>query len=120
MDYLHPYYLGSQETPSQPKEFNNDKLAFEEEARVWWIVLFTCVFQTLYKVPARAMEWLLKFFGVVTYFLGKFADLVKWIASQLPNINYLRAKYLQEQIVQAEINYNVLCPKCHQLHNIDK
>ena len=45
MDYFQTYYLCSQEAPTM-----------EEEATVWWIVLFTFVFQTLYKVPARAME----------------------------------------------------------------
>ena len=74
MEYFQTYYLGSQEAPPQLKEFNNDKLTLEEEAAVLWIVLFTCVFQSLHKVPARAMDWLLKFLGVLIYFLGKFAD----------------------------------------------
>ena len=105
MDYFQTYYLGSQEVPPLTKGFNNDKLILEEEATVWWIVLFTFVFQTPHKVPARAMEWLLKFLGVIICFLGKFADTTKWLASYLPNINYLKAKYLQEQIVQAEIKF---------------
>ena len=46
-----------------------------------------CVFQTLRKVPAGAMEWLLKFLRVVFCFLGKFADPIKRIASHLPNTN---------------------------------
>ena len=86
-------YFTTWVAPPQPKEFNNDKLTLEEEATVWWIVLFTYVFQTLHKVPARAMEWLLKFLGVF-YFLGKFADPIKQIASHLPNTNYLRVKYI--------------------------
>ena len=65
------------------------------------------------------MEWLLKFLRVVICFLGKFADPIKRIASHLLNTNYLKGKYLQEQNVHAEINYSVVCPKCHQLHNTD-
>ena len=95
-------------------------MTLEEEATVWWIVLFTCVFQTLHKVLARAMDRLLKLLEVVICFLGKFPDTIKRIASHLPNTNYLRAKYLQEQIVQADTNYSVVWPKCHRLHNIDK
>ena len=84
MDYFQTYYLCSQETPPQPKEFNNDKLTLEEEATVWWIVLFTDVFQTL-ACKSDGMEWLLKFLVFVIVFLGKFANPTKWIASHLPN-----------------------------------
>ena len=77
---MQTYYLCSQETPPQPKEFNNDTLTLEKEANVWWIAY---VFKTLLKSDCKSngMEWLLKFLVVVIWFLGKFANLIKRIAS---------------------------------------
>ena len=30
----------------------------EQEARVWWLVMFTCMFQCLHSMSTRAIEWL--------------------------------------------------------------
>ena len=64
----------------------------DEQAIVWWIVVFTCVLQTLHSLPARAIEWLLKFLSTLLVFLGRYTDEIRRIAIAFPLIRVLTSK----------------------------
>lgn len=55
-------------TPLHCSEQEDTQLNAEEQAVVWWIVAFTCIFQTLHSLPSRAVGWLLQFLGVLLVF----------------------------------------------------
>lgn len=62
----------------------------ETDAVVWWVVAFTCVFQTLHSLSSSATQWLLKFFAVLLAYLGRHSEMTAKIARALPSSLYLR------------------------------
>ena len=38
-------------------------LTQDQHAVIWWVVAFSCIFQTLHSVSSRGVAWLLKFLG---------------------------------------------------------
>ena len=58
-------------TPNPGHESQEDELNQDERSVIWWVVAFTCVFQTLHSVSSRAMAWLLHLLGSLFCFLSQ-------------------------------------------------
>ena len=48
-------------TPSPSKASQGDSLNKDEKSVIWWVVAFTCVFETLHSLSSRATTGLLHF-----------------------------------------------------------
>ena len=82
----------------------------DAEAVVWWVIVFTCVFQTLHSLSSRAVSWLLNF-------LGRFSDKVASIARAFPSTVFLRAKYLADKLSIPPVHHYVVCTNCLTLYD---
>ena len=51
-----------------------------QRAVVWWVVVFTTVFETLHSLPLRAIQWLLKFLLCVLTVIGMFSPKINHVA----------------------------------------
>ena len=66
----------------------------ECRAIVWWLVTFTCIYETLHSLSLRAIQWLLLFFATLLSVLGKFSSKIQKIAQAFPSTLYLRKQYI--------------------------
>lgn len=91
----------------------------DEQAVVWWIIAFTCVFETLHSLSARAIAWLLSLLGCLLTFLSRYSDKIANIAHAFPSTIYKRSQYLKERInIPSVCNY-VVCLNCLSLYKYD-
>ena len=71
-------------SPPRSETFD-DSLTPGEQSVVWWVVAFTCLFETLHTVSSRAIAWLLRFFGVLLACLGNYSrDIANIYSSCIP------------------------------------
>jgi len=103
--------------PSQGYDPLVESLTPDEQAVVWWIVVFTCVFQTLHSLSSRAVAWLLQFLGSFFVFLGRHSKVIANIAYVFPSILYQRTQYLKQKLVLPSVHRYVVCPTCLSLYN---
>ena len=47
----------------------------ECRAIVWWLLAFTCIYETPHSLSLRALQWLLLFFATLLSVLGKFSTI---------------------------------------------
>ena len=108
-----PSYLCTSSTNEQknPDELLNQ----DEQAIIWWVVAFSCVFQTLHSLSSRAVAWLLNFLGALLSFLGLYSNDIAKIALAFPSTLYRRSQYLQGKIFVASVCNYVVCPACLNL-----
>ena len=92
----------------------------ELDSFVWWVVAFTCIFQTLHSLSARAIQWLLLFLSVTFTFLGKFSERISRIATSFPSTIYRRTQFLKQYISTPSVKHFVVCPACHALHKFEQ
>lgn len=76
---FHHIYFGYIFIPPPQQFCENDlgekeDVSQDEEAVVWWIVAFTCIFQTLHSLSSRAVSWVLNFLGSLLSFCGQFSN----------------------------------------------
>ena len=103
--------------PSQGYDPLDESLTPDEQAVVWWIVVFTCVFQTLHSLSSRAVAWLLQFLGSLFVFLGRYSKVIANIARVFPSTLYQRTQYLKQKLVLPSVHRYVVCPTCLSLYN---
>ena len=84
---------------------------------MWWLVTFTCIYETLHSLSLRAVQWLLLFFTTLLSVLGKFSSKIQKIAQAFPSTLYLRKQYLKDLFLLPVITYFVVCPACHSLYH---
>ena len=87
----------------------------DQQAVIWWVVAFTCVFQSLHSLSSRAVVWLLKFLATMLAFMGKYSNEIAGIALAFPSTLHRRSVYLKEKISVASICHYVVCPACLNL-----
>ena len=92
----------------------------DEQAVVWWVVAFTCVFQTLHSLSSRAIIWLLQFLGTLFVVFGRYSKVVAKIAHVFPSTLYKRNQYLKEKLVLPCVHQFVVCPTCFSLYNYEQ
>ena len=92
----------------------------DEQAIVWWVVAFTCVFQTLHSLSSRAIIWLLQFLGTLFVVFGRYSKVVAKIAHVFPSTLYKRNQYLKEKLVLPCVHQFVVCPTCLSLYNYEQ
>ena len=83
---------------------------------VWWVVVFTCAFQTLHSLSSRSIQWLLKFLSVFLTYLGTYSEKIAGIASALPSTLHLRDQYIKNKLSLPLVHGYVVCPVCHNLN----
>lgn len=105
---LQPSCLSTNET-------NDELLNQDEQAVIWWVVAFSCVFQTLHSLSSRAVIWLLKFLGTLLAFLGVYSNEIARIALAFPSTLHQRSLYLKDKLLVASVCHYVVCPVCLNL-----
>ena len=90
-------------------------LTQDQHAVIWWVVAFSCIFQTLHSVSSRGVAWLLKFLGALLSFLGLYSNEIAGIALAFPSTLHQRTKYLKEKLSIASVCHYVVCPACLDL-----
>lgn len=108
-----PLYL--QRTNLLVEETNDEPLSKDQEAVIWWVVAFSCLFQTLHSLSSRAVMWLLKFLGTLFAFFGLYSDEIAGIALAFPSTLHQRNQYLKERLSVASVCHYVVCPVCLNL-----
>ncbi len=106
-------------TPPQGHEPVTENLSRDEQAVVWWVVVFTCVFQTLHSLSSRAVTWLLQFLSSLFIILGRYSKEIANIAHGFPTTLYQRTQYLRGKLAVPSVRRFVVCPKCLSLYNYD-
>lgn len=89
----------------------------EQRAITWWVVMFTCVFQTLHCLPNRAVQWVLQFFFCLLTVLGRYSTVVAKLAEGFPRSIYLRGQYLKDNLLVPKVEHMVVCTVCHSLYS---
>lgn len=107
------------EPPSMPAQLLEDHvdgiLSPDDHDIIWWVVAFTCLFQTLHSLSSRAVSWLLKFLSILFFFFGTYSEQAARIACEFPSTLYQRTQYLKNKLsVPSTCNY-VVCPNCLSL-----
>lgn len=95
---------------------SESQLDTDQKAIVWWMLLFTFVFQTLHSLPSRAIVWLLKFISCVLTVLGMYSVKVAQIAQAFPSTLHRRTQYLKRLVSKPTVSNMVVCPSCHALY----
>ena len=103
--------------PASPHINDDDDLDNEQAAFVWWVVVFTCVFQTLHSLSSRAVQWLLKFLGVAFTFLSRYSPAIGQMAQKLPTTLHQREVFLKNKLSVPLVHQMVVCSRCHSLYN---
>ena len=85
----------------------------DQEEIVWWLVAFTCAFQTLHGLSSRAIQWLLKFLGALLTLMGSYSEKIAGISVAFPSSIYQRSRYLHNKIATPSVHTKVVCNKCH-------
>ena len=91
----------------------------EQRAVVWWVIVFTCVFQTLHSIPSRAVQWLLQFLYCLFTVLGRYSQKIAGIAQGFPRSIFLRAQYIKDHALVPTARNMVVCPVCHTLYHFE-
>ena len=73
-------------------ESPDEQLDLEQCAVVWWLVMFTTLFQTLHSLPQRAVQWLLKFLSCLLKVLGHFSPKILSISQAFPGTIFFAIK----------------------------
>lgn len=97
-------------------EISEETLSQDDQAIIWWVIAFTCVFQTLHSISGTAISWLLKFLGTLLSFLGLYSSNIARVASAFPCTLYQRKVYLQNKVMLPSVCNYVACPSCHNLY----
>lgn len=100
--------------PMVPPE-HNDTQSF---SLMRWLVIFICMWQSVYNISSNAIQVLLKFLSVFFKILGGLSTgLAGSIASLMPSSTYLLQKYLM--LREEEFVSFVICPSCFSLYVLD-
>ena len=86
-----------------------------QHAIVWWVVLFTALFQTMHSLPIRAIQWLLKFLSCLLTILGNYSPQIRHIADAFPGTIAQRSQYFRNISPMPTITNNVVCRTCHSV-----
>ncbi len=107
-----------------PQEPSNDSSTLTDEQEdldsktvIWWIVVFTCVFQTLHSLSERAVYWLLKFLFTLLTVMGRYSEKIARIAAVFPSTVYCRTQYLKKKLLTPTVCSSVVCQECHSLYD---
>ena len=91
------------------------QLYADQHAIVWWVVVFTSLFQTLHSLLMRAVQWLLKFLLCLIAVLGKFSPKIFNIAQVFPGTISQRCIYFRNISSVPTIVNMVVCRRCHSI-----
>ena len=116
IDQDFPPELPTDETMSHSQ---SDRLDPEQHAIVWWVVMFTALFQTLHSLPIRAIQWLLKFLLCLITILGRFSPLTERIAHAFPGTLSQRSQYFKNVLPVPTITNMVVCRRCHSIFSFE-
>ena len=91
-----------------------DDLTLQEQAILWGLVLFTCMFQTLHKVSLKATEWLLTVLKGLLTLLGKLYS--PRIALVGEASLHRRKQFIENELLIPSLHNYVVCKQCHSLY----
>ena len=89
----------------------------EQRAITWWLVAFTCVFQTLHALPSRAIQWLIIFISALLTVFSRYSPRIVQIAHDFPTSLYQRSKFLEQKLLVGPIHTYIVCCVCHHLYD---
>ena len=106
-------------TPNPGHESQEDGLNQDERSVIWWVVAFTCVFETLHSMSSRAMAWLLHLLGSLFCFLSQYSKNIANIAHAFPSTLHQRSQYINEKLSLPSLRQYVVCQACLSLNAYD-
>ena len=75
---------------------------------IWWVVVFTCLFETLHSLSSRAITWLLHFLSSLFFFLSRYSNSTANIARAFPSTLHQCTNYPRVSIcISCVLHYNV-------------
>ena len=88
----------------------------ESHSVVKWIVVLLSIFQSRFFVTNRAMTWLIKFFGILLTFLGKYSPDVASIASIFPS----KMRHFNKPVEKdCQFERRAACVSCDSIYKFD-
>ena len=100
--------------PMTSQEVNED-----EKSIIWWVVVFTCLLETLHSLPSRAITWLLKFLSSLFVFLSQYFNNIANIAHTFPSTLHQRTNFILQKLSLPSVQRYVVCQACLSLHNFN-
>ena len=104
------------DTPIQEMASQED-LTRDERSVIWWVVVFTCLLQTMHSLPSRAIVWLLHFLGSLFTFLSQYSNNIANIAHAFPSTLHRRTSYISKNLSLPSVHRYVVCQACLSLHS---
>lgn len=98
-----PSFWGVKSLSNQPREDQTDLVDY-------------ALFQTLHVIQERAIAWLLRSFGALLSYFGKYSVFIEGVALAFPSSIYLMNRYMNEHTSWKNFRKYVVCPKCHFLY----
>ena len=99
----------------------DEQLNLEQRAVVWWLVMFTTLFQTLHSLPLRAVQWLFK--KIFCHVYSKFWVTFPRKSSQFLKLSveqfFWRSKYLKDVTIVPNVTRMVVCQSCHSFFSFN-
>lgn len=90
------------------QESQDEGLSKDERSLIWWVVAFTCVFETLHTLSSRAVAWLLHFLSSLFFFLGQYSNEIANIAHAFPSTLHQRSNYMYHLFLHCSLYFCVL------------
>ena len=107
-------------TPDESHASQAEELSNDEQSVVWWVIAFTCVFETLHSLSSRAVAWLLHLLSSLFLFLSEYSNKIGNIARAFPSTLHQRFNYINEKLCLPSLRRYVVCQACLSLHDYDE
>ena len=91
----------------------------DEKSIIWWVVVFTCLLETLHSLPSQAITWLLKFLSSLFVFLSEYSYNIANIAYAFPSTLHQRTNFILQKLSLPSVQRYVVCQACSSLHNFN-
>lgn len=91
----------------------------DEQSVIWWVLVFTCLLETLHSLPSRGITWVLQFFSRLLLFLSRYSNSIGNIAHAFPSTLYQCNNFIQECLSLPSVHRYVVCKACFSLSGFD-
>lgn len=99
-----------------PQDLRDEPEQQELHVIVKWVVLVLAIFQTRFFLTNRALDWFLRFLGVLLVFLGRYSPKIAEIAKMLPRSLHQHSIALTNDSQDTLFERHAVCTKCDTLY----
>ena len=87
---------------------------------VKWIITLLSVFQTRFFLTNRALNWLLRFLGVLLGYLGRYSPKITELSTRLPRGMHQYNKSLSNIVQGGTFERRAVCSACASIYNFEE